>query len=214
AWPLASLNGTDMFYRAQWEPTRQRSSRLARRRLHVPCRKQSCSAGGPVKRAILLFLLIVTASWPPRAESSGKPGGVPVPGSLQLENEEGTTTTLSPEMLAKLPRQQVKARDHGGALVSYEGVALADVLRSAKVTVGKALKGPLLANSLVVEGADGYRVAFSLPEVDPDLTDNMVLLADRKEGKALDDKEGPYRLIVPHDKRPMRWVGQVLRIGV
>jgi hypothetical protein len=167
-----------------------------------------------VKRFILLFLVIVAASPPARAESSGKPGVGPAPGSLQVENEEGTTTTLSAEMLAKLPRQQVKARARGGDLVTYEGVALADVLRAAKVTLGKDLKGPLLANSLVVEGADGYRVAFSLPEVDPDLTDNVVLLADRKEGKVLDDKEGPYRLIVPHDKRPIRWVRQVVRIGV
>jgi hypothetical protein len=167
-----------------------------------------------VKRLILLVLLVAVPRPPLQGEPGDKGRTTPVSASIQVENEQGKTTTLSPEVLAKLPRQQVKARGHAGVLVSYEGVSLADVVRSGKVTLGKDLKGQLLANSLVIEGADGYRVAFSLPEVDPDLTDNEILLADRKEGKPLDDKEGPYRLIVPHDKRPMRWVRQVVRIGV
>jgi len=88
------------------------------------------------------------------------------------------------------------------------------VLVAAKVTLGKGLKGPLLANCLLVEAADGYRVVFSLPEIDPALTDKVVILADRKDGKPLDDKEGPFRLIVPHDKLAMRWVKQVTRASV
>src|SRR5262249_30508347 len=52
------------------------------------------------------------------------------------------------------------------------------------------------------------------PEIVPELTAKAWLLPDRKEGKALDAKEGPYRLIVPQDKRAMRWVRQVNRIAV
>jgi hypothetical protein len=38
--------------------------------------------------------------------------------------------------------------------------------------------------------------------------------ADRKDGKPIASGEGPYRLIVPDDKRPARWVKQVRRITV
>src|SRR5262249_47639636 len=122
--------------------------------------------------------------------------------------------TLTPGLFAKLPRQSARVKDHRGNEATYEGVALAEILRGAKVTLGKDLRGPLLANCLLVEAVDGYRVVLALPEVDPDLTDRVVLLADRKDGKPLGADEGPYRLIVPGDKRNMRWVKQVARISV
>jgi hypothetical protein len=61
---------------------------------------------------------------------------------------------------------------------------------------------------------DGYRVVFALPEIDPDMTDKVVLVADRKNGKPLAGGEGPFRVIVPDDKRPARWVKQVSKISV
>ena len=105
-------------------------------------------------------------------------------------------------------------KDHKGNPATYEGVLLADVLRSAGVTLGKDLKGPLLANYLLVEAADGYRVVFALPEVDPELTDKVVLLADRKDGEALNAEDGPFKIIAPGDKRNMRRVRRVTRISV
>jgi hypothetical protein len=135
-------------------------------------------------------------------------------GSLDLVNESGAVTTISPESFAKLARQTVKAKDHSGESSTYEGVSLAEALRSANVSMGKELKGKLLANYILVEAADGYRVVFSLAEIDPSMSDNVVLIADRKDAKLLDAKEGPYRLVVPHDKKYARWVRQVTRISV
>jgi hypothetical protein len=45
------------------------------------------------------------------------------------------------------------------------------------------------------------------------MTDNFVLVAGRNDGNALDAKEGPYRLVVPHDKKHSRWVRQVAEIA-
>jgi hypothetical protein len=136
------------------------------------------------------------------------------PGALTAVNEKGQAAEFSAEAFAKLPRQTVKASDPAGTPATYEGVSLAEVLKAAGVTMGKDLKGPLLANCLIVQAADGYRVVFSLPEIDPEMTDRVVLLADRKDGKPLDAKEGPYRLVVSHDKRHSRWVRQVTRISI
>jgi hypothetical protein len=135
-------------------------------------------------------------------------------GALKVETAVGKEVVLSPEALAKLPRQSVRVKDRRANPATYEGVALGDVLRSAGVTLGKELRGPRLANCLLVEAGDGYRVVFALPEVDPDMTSKVVLLADRRDGKPLNAEEGPYRVVVPDEKRNTRWVKQVSRISV
>jgi hypothetical protein len=66
----------------------------------------------------------------------------------------------------------------------------------------------------LIEAADGYRAVFALAEVDPSMTDQIVLVADRRDGKPLEDSLGPYRLIVPRDKLHSRWVRQVAKISV
>jgi hypothetical protein len=147
------------------------------------------------------------------ANASG-PAEQGVTKSLAVVNELGKSVTFTDEVWRKLPRKNVEAKDHSGALAVYEGVVLASVLAEAGVKLGKDLRGPRLALTLLVEAEDGFRVAFSLAEIDPDMTDRVVLLADRKDGKALDAREGPLRLVVPQDKRHSRWVRQVLRIRV
>jgi hypothetical protein len=134
--------------------------------------------------------------------------------ALTVVNDEGKRITLSAEEFAKLPHQVVTAKDHSGANVTYSGVALAEVLRAAQVTLGKDLKGPRLTHCLLIQATDGYRVVFSLAEVDPSMSSQVILLADSKDSHPLSPKEGPYRLIVPSDKRFARWVRQVTEISV
>jgi hypothetical protein len=163
---------------------------------------------GPAAR-----VLGVARNAPAYAGAAAEPaGGAPTP--LTVVNESGKPLVLTDAAWKKLPRQTVKARDHSGALATYEGVTAATVLQEAGVPLGKELRGQRLANCLLVEAADGYRVAFSLAEIDPALSEGVVLLADSKDGKPLDAKEGPYRLVVPRDKRQARWVRQVTRLSV
>jgi DMSO/TMAO reductase YedYZ molybdopterin-dependent catalytic subunit len=112
--------------------------------------------------------------------------------------------------LATLPRHEVRARDRDGKEATFAGVALVDLLRLAGVPLGQELRGQHLATYLLIEAADGYRVVFALPELDPAFTDREVLLADRRDGQPLAAAEGPLRLIVPGEKRHARWIRQVL----
>ncbi len=57
-----------------------------------------------------------------------------------------------------------------------------------------------------VEAADGYRVVIALPEIDSDFSDKQVVLAFSQNGKPLDAKESPYRIVIPDEKRMARWV--------
>jgi DMSO/TMAO reductase YedYZ molybdopterin-dependent catalytic subunit len=129
--------------------------------------------------------------------------------SLQVGNGAGKLVALTAKEWGKLPRKKVEIKGKG----VYEGVALAEVLRFAGASFEKHPRERAAAYVLV-EGSDGYRAVLALAEVDPKVTDKIVLLADRLDGKALGDKVGLYRLIVPDDKVPARWVKQVCRVSI
>jgi Oxidoreductase molybdopterin binding domain len=118
---------------------------------------------------------------------------------------------LDAAALAQRPRRQVEASDHGTA-ARWEGADLQELLAAAGAPLGKALRGPNLTRCVLVSAADGYKVIFALAEFDPEFGNNGALLADRRDGKPLDAKEGPFRLILPREQRAGRWVRQVTTI--
>ena len=71
-----------------------------------------------------------------------------------------------------------------------------------------------LALFLVFGAADGYHAVFALPELDHAFTDRIIILADRRDGKPLAEKEGPLRIVVPDEKREARWVRQVVSLTI
>ncbi len=108
--------------------------------------------------------------------------------------------------LKALPRVKVSAKGHDGSMHEYEGVALGSLLAKAGAPQGGDLRGKSMALCVVAEGNDGYRVAFSLAELDADFAAESVLVADTADGKPLASDQGPLRLVVPADKRQGRWV--------
>jgi hypothetical protein len=103
----------------------------------------------------------------------------------------------------------VDAHDVNGR---YGGVSLVDLLSLVGAPRGDSLRGKALTTYIVVQASDGYRVVFSLAELAPGFTDRIAILADSRNGAPLSSDEGPYRLIVPDEKRPARWARQVVRI--
>ena len=131
-----------------------------------------------------------------------------------LESQELTVQTgagkqvLGRADIEALPHTKVTASEHSTP-VQFEGVSLKSVLEKAGVSFGESIKGKRLAECLVVEAADGYRVVIALPELDPAFTDRQTLLVFLRDGKPLGEKEGPYRVVIPDEKRMARWVKQV-----
>lgn len=95
----------------------------------------------------------------------------------------------------------------------YEGVCLATVLQAAGM-VWDAKSYIWLDCYVVVEAADGYRVVFSIPEIDPGAARKTILLADRHGGQPLPKAEGPYEIIEADARLRGRWVRQVSAIRV
>ncbi len=96
----------------------------------------------------------------------------------------------------------------------WEGPTLHEILKAAGVKFSEAIRGKALANYLLVEAADGYRVVFTLPELDPPFTDLTFLLADHRDGASLGESEGRLRIVIPHEKRHARWVRNVGSLNV
>ena len=116
--------------------------------------------------------------------------------------------------LAQFPRQSLRATDELGKESLFEGVLVAEILRSAGVKFDKELRGKKLADYLLVETGDGYRVVFALPEFDPSFKQTLVLLADTRDGGPLGESDGQLRLIIPSEKRYARWVRHLVALHV
>jgi hypothetical protein len=127
---------------------------------------------------------------------------------LTIRAEDGKQTVLARADIEALPHVKVTTAASGTS-ITFEGVSLKAGLERGGVGFGQTMKGKRLASCLLVEAGDGYRVVIALPELDEAFTDKQFVLAFLKDGKPLDDKEGPYRIVIPDEKRMARWVRQV-----
>ncbi len=134
---------------------------------------------------------------------------------LHVSGAVSQPLALSLQDLAAMPRTRLTAKEHDRS-VTYEGVALAEILQRAGAPMGKQLRGKAMASYVLVTAHDGYRVVFTLPELDPDFTDSakQIILADTADGKPLPENQGPVRIVVPQDKKGARWVRMVETIEV
>lgn len=76
------------------------------------------------------------------------------------------------------------------------------------------MPGPAMASYVVAEAEDGYRVVFSLAELDSGMTDSGIIVADTMDGAPLGEKVGPFRIVAPREKRPARWIRMLKSITV
>lgn len=134
--------------------------------------------------------------------------------AMNLTVSEGTkVATLDAAALKARTRKTVTVTNgHTNASEEYSGVLLVDLLPNTPT--GKALHGKALATYVVAEATDHYRAVLSLAEIDPSFHPGDVLVADTLNGKPLDARDGPYKLIVTEDKHPARWVRNLVSITV
>jgi hypothetical protein len=89
-----------------------------------------------------------------------------------------------------------------------------DLLARAGVEFGEKLRGKGLRLAVVAHCRDHYDIVYALAEFDDAFNGRTILLVDRQDGQALPDALGPYRLVVPGDKRPARWARMVTSLEV
>lgn len=138
----------------------------------------------------MLFCLVITSV---SAQTITIDGDVAKPGTITMPIFEG------------MPSVEVKTKDH-----VYKGAYLSTVVISAGLETGKKS----LSKYVLVTAADSYKVVFSFAEIDPDFNEQSIIIATHVDGKPLPQGEGPFRLIVPNDKKQGRWVREVKSITV
>ncbi len=134
--------------------------------------------------------------------------------TLTISGEVTKPLTLQPADMKALPHTEITVADRDGNEHRYAGIPLIMLLSQAGASTGAALKGKNLTKYVVVKAADGYEVAFALAELDPDFSTRTILLVDSVDGAPLTDGVGPYRVVVPGEKKPARWIRQVTAIAV
>ena len=134
---------------------------------------------------------------------------------LRIGGEVSTPLVLTAADLKKMPRKTLSVvNPHDNKTETYEGVLLEELLKKAGVAQGEKLRGALMATYVVAKAEDGYRVVFSLAELDSGILESDIIVADTMNGESLAPKQGPFRLVAPHEKRPARWVRMLKSITV
>jgi DMSO/TMAO reductase YedYZ molybdopterin-dependent catalytic subunit len=132
--------------------------------------------------------------------------------SITFSGEFPIPFDLSLEELRAMPQIEVSGKDKDEKFHHFQGVLLIDLLKQAGVELGIGLKGKNQAQYLLVEAADGYKVVFSLPEIDPEFSGKQILVAHSRDGIPLEEGVGPFRLVVPEEKLHARWIREVIAV--
>jgi len=106
--------------------------------------------------------------------------------ALVMLTVEGAPTSLqlTAAVIAAMPHNTVSWTVHDKQL-TCAGPWLADVLARAGVPSGEVVRGTASSTVVAATGADGYRAAFTIGELDYLLGNAPVIVADQCDGKPL-----------------------------
>jgi hypothetical protein len=135
----------------------------------------------------------------------------PAPGPLKI-GFGAKTSEWTAERLSSLPHTTITVyNEHEKVNQTYSGVPLIDFLTPLGVSARP--HGKEFRLYVVAAGADDYQVVYSIGEITPDVHDGTVLVADSVDGKSLGNK-GLFQLVATGEKRPARWVRNLIAIHV
>jgi DMSO/TMAO reductase YedYZ molybdopterin-dependent catalytic subunit len=158
----------------------------------------------------LIFVLLVLTSLPAAAQEA-QPSGI----AIELAGTVIKAGPLTLDDLSRLPPVEADVQfktSKGEESGHFKGVILWSVFEARGIA---DLPGhnAALRHAFLVEGRDGYVIAFSMGEIAPDFGNAPIMIATELDGKPLLPGEG-FRLIAPGDVRGARNVKDVVRIEV
>ena len=143
------------------------------------------------------------------AGASAAPPAGPPSGQFAVTGAVTTPKTFDLAALKLLPR--VTATVNG---TRWTGVSLWALLdKSVGIANDPAVHNDGLGKTVVATGNDGYRVSFSLGELDPAFGNQPDLVAYEADGKPI-GANGFARLIVPNDVKAGRDVSRLVSLQV
>jgi DMSO/TMAO reductase YedYZ molybdopterin-dependent catalytic subunit len=162
----------------------------------------------------LLWIASLAAAQVDATQPSPAPATMPS-GGLQVLGKVPHSLSLTFDQLAAMDHVTVTVKGREGDQLSYSGVPLEEILKSAGLEFGHMSTARAAAGMcVIVTGSDGYRVVYSMAELDSQFQKRLVVLADGRDGKPLDPTEGPLRIVAPDETVHARWVKQVISLTV
>ncbi len=132
--------------------------------------------------------------------------------ALTLIGEDGRTRVLARAELLALPQLEVHAVDRDSTGLRFRGPTLRSLLTLVGAPTGQALRGPSLTLVVLAEATDGYRVVYSLAELDEQFGAREAILALTQDGVPLSARDGPYRVVISGERHHARWARQIVRL--
>ncbi|HVW07260.1 MAG TPA: molybdopterin-dependent oxidoreductase, partial [Bryobacteraceae bacterium] len=77
---------------------------------------------------------------------------------------------------------------------------LREILKKAGAPLEGQLRKTALTTYVLAQAKDGYQVVYSLGELDASMGNEKIVVADKRDGKAMPDDQGPFRIVCPDDK--------------
>jgi hypothetical protein len=138
--------------------------------------------------------------------------------SLTLTNQDGVARKLSIAQLRAMPQVELKLQETDGSPMVVRGPSLRAVLSVGGAPTGQMLRGPSMLLVVIAEGSDGYKVAYTLSELDEQFGARDGIIALSQNGKTLPDADGPMRVVIGTESHRARWVRhldalRVVRVG-
>ncbi|MCW5962590.1 MAG: hypothetical protein KIT83_01020 [Bryobacterales bacterium] len=160
-----------------------------------------------VHRWVLAIALLWATSIAP-AQTGGD-----VAGRFEIVKGSDVLFRWTAAEMAAMPRASLTVKDDG-LDVRYEGVWMHELLDRAGLPLGPKLRGEGRITGVIAEASDGYRVLFTLAELDASFREPHVLVADRLDGEPLVAHHGAVRLVEGGDEPGTRSVRMFARLRI
>lgn len=163
-------------------------------------------------------LATLTLAAAPAAAGALAVGPPPAPATAPAAATSATVLVKGPEDKATVGPTDLRAMRRYSVTVpwggghTYSGAALSELLAEIGAPSEARLHGPPLDQVVIVKGRDGFIAVLAMAETAMSFKGQPVILADEKDGKPLDAKEGPYRLVIGGELKPPRSVWGVVEV--
>ena len=134
--------------------------------------------------------------------------------TLTVTGIAGASKVFSPAEFKALPHVTVAVHNaHSNKDDSYSGVAVRELLATVAPAKGEGPKVSANMTLVVASATDGFNVAITLCDTNPDCRNGQSIVADAMDGAPL-DKDGAFKLVLSEDKKPGRWARNLSTLTV
>lgn len=166
-----------------------------------------------MKSLLLASLLLVPPVSVLAQMDMHKPAATPST-SLTVTGITGVAKTLSPADFKALPHITVNVHNpHANKDESYSGVAVKDLLAMVAPSKGESPKVSGNMTLIIAGATDGFQVAITLCDTNPECRNGQSIVADTLDGAPL-TTDGAFKLVLSEDRKPARWARNLQSLTV